>query len=454
MKVLITLMLVLSSLSVAQESVQDFRDAFLAGELSWEDVLELAQTEGDVAWFHWGGSEELNLWIESVVKPDLAELGITLTTSRVPDTRDAVDLVIADAAVGRGLGEGTVDAVWINGENFFTLASQDLLFGPFADKLPNSQNFLWDETDPQAAINLFDNGYPTGLQEIPWASFQYVCMIDTARLAPEDAPSTFAELETWLQDNPGRFAYVRPPNYIGNVFVQAVLYAFNPDGTGFAPFQQDVSEVDAAELTRVIEPGLAYLQDIAPFLLGGSGQEDSSGANRPGAVIYPETEAANRTFFVNGEVDMFCQFGAFSAAIGIDNGTFPETVENIIFPTSGMIANKSFIAIPDNAPNPATALVLADYLSSVENQASKLQFLGYAPGIDAPLLSEDAQMQLAEAAPELLGVTFAELAEVRVPEANASLVEVLETVWIEVIVQGSERPLLDIVEDALAARQN
>ncbi len=119
-----------------------------------------------------------------------------------------------------------------------------------------------------------------------------------------------------------------------------------------------------------------------------------------------------------------------------------------------MIANKSFIAIPDNAPNPAAALVLADYLSSVDNQASKLQFLGYAPGIDAPLLSEDAQMQLVEAAPELLGVTFAELAEVRVPEANASLVEVLETVWIEVIVQGSERPLLEIVEEALAARQN
>jgi hypothetical protein len=63
-------------------------------------------------------------------------------------------------------------------------------------------------------------------------------------------------------------------------------------------------------------------------------------------------------------------------------------------------------------------------------------------------------MQLVEAAPELLGVTFAELAEVRVPEANASLVEVLETVWIEVIVQGSERPLLEIVEEALAARQN
>ncbi len=442
-------LLVLLPVSFAQEiSVEAFREAFLAGELTWEEVEARARNEGEVNWFHWGGSEELNLWIEQVVVPDMAELGVAVNTARVPDTRDVVDLVIADAAVGRGLGEGNVDAVWINGENFFTLASQDLLFGAFADKLPNAQYFFFDPADPRSAINLFDNGYPTDLQEVPWASFQYVCMIDTARLAPEAAPDTFAELETYLRENPGRFTYVRPPNYIGNVFVQAVFYAFNPDGTGFRPFQQDASDVDPAELARIITPGLNYLQRIAPFLLGGSGDETN-----PGTPIYPDSEAANRTFFVNGEVDMFCQFGAFSAAVGIANGTFAESVQNTLFPASGMIANKSFIAIPSNTPNPAAALLLANYLSSPENQASKLQFLGYAPGIDEPLLNGDQQMTLEQASPELLGVTFSELAERRVPETNASLVDVLETVWLEVIIRGSEEPIEAIIAAALASRE-
>ena len=431
-----------------QMSADAFREAFLAGELSWDGVLERAQTEGEVSWFHWGGSDELNLWIDTVVEPELAELGITLNTSRVPDTRDAVDQVLADAAVGRGLGEGTVDAIWINGENFFTLASQDLLFGSFADKLPNSQYFYFDKNDPRSAINLADNGYPTDLQEVPWAQFQYTCVVDTARLSAEDAPQDFEELRDYLQANPGRFTYVRPPDYIGNAFVQSVLYAFNPEGTGFAPFQQDLSEVDPEAFARVVAPGFEYLRRIEPFLLGGSGQEGERGA-----PIYPETEAANETFLNNGEVDMQCQFGTFSASVGIDNGSYAPSVQNIIFPTSGMITNKSFITIPTNAPNPAAALVLADLLSSPENQVDKLAALGYAPGVDVSLLPEAQQQAVSEAAPDLRGITFGELAEVEVPEANASLVDVLETVWLEYIERQSTKSLEDIVTEAIAAQR-
>ena len=427
-------------------SADDFRDAFLAGELSWDEVVERAQTEGEVAWFHWGGSDELNLWIDTVLKPELADLGITLNTSRIPDTRDAVDQVLADAAVGRGLSEGTVDAIWINGENFFTLASQELLFGPFADKLPNSQYFYFDPEDPRSAINLADNGYPTDLQEVPWAQFQYTCVVDTARLSAKDAPQDFMELRDYLQANPGRFTYVRPPDYIGNAFVQSVLYAFNPDGSGFEPFQQDLSEVDPGAFARVVTPGFEYLRRLEPFLLGGSGQ-----AGERGNPIYPETEAANETFLNNGEVDMQCQFGTFSAAIGIDNGSYAPSVQNIIFPTNGMITNKSFISIPSNAPHPAAALVLANLLSSPENQIDKLAALGYAPGVDVALLSEAAQQAVTGAAPDLRGVTFDELAEVEVPEANASLVDVLETVWLEYIERQSTEPLEDIVARAIAA---
>ena len=423
-----------------------FREAFLAGELSWDEVLAEAQEEGEVSWFHWGGADDLNLWIEEVVRPELAELGIELNTSRVPDTRDAVDQVIADNAVGRGLGEGVVDAIWINGENFFTLATQDLLFGPFADKLPNSQYFYLDEADERAAINLRDNGFPTDLQEIPWAQFQYTCVVDTSRLPAEDAPKDFAELEAFLRDNPGRFTYVRPPDYIGNTFVQAALYAFAEDG--FEAFQVPLSELDADAFAEAIRPGLEYLERLAPFLLGGSGEEGVTGG-----TIYPETEAANEAFLINGEVDMQCQFGIYSAEIGISDGTYPATVQNVIFPASGMITNKSFITIPSSAPNPAAALVLANLLSSPENQASKLDFLGYAPGVDVPLLDEADQAAIEAASPDLSGVTFSELSEAQVPEANASVVDIIETVWIEVIGQGSDEPLEDIIRRALEARE-
>ncbi|MDQ3399289.1 MAG: ABC transporter substrate-binding protein, partial [Deinococcota bacterium] len=57
-----------------------FREDFLAGELSWEQVLERAQQEGEVNWFYWGGSDDLNTWVDTVVVPAMADMGIALRT--------------------------------------------------------------------------------------------------------------------------------------------------------------------------------------------------------------------------------------------------------------------------------------------------------------------------------------------------------------------------------------
>lgn len=436
----------IASFAIAQNpEAAAFQEAFLAGELSWDDVLQRAQQEGTVNWFHWGGSEELNTWIDTVVAPDLAELGITLRTSRIPNTRDAVDLVLADAAAGRGVGQGSVDAIWINGENFATLSRQNLNFGSFADKLPNSRYFNFDPSDPASGPNLFDFGFPTRLEELPWSGDQFVCFIDTDRLSRPDAPKDLAELEAFLRENPGRFTYVRPPQFNGNTFVQTVLYALNADGSGAEPFQLRAEDLGPEEFVRLTQPGFEYLKNIEPFILGGGGSD----GNR-GSPIYPEDATALEALFTNGEIDMGCRFGMYGTATNIENGRFPESAENIIFPKEGMIKNKNFIGIPANAPNPAAALVLANYLASPENQISKLMTIGYVMGVDADRLSPDDQAAATEAAPSLVGVTLEELARAAVPDTNASLVDIIETVWIEYIERQSSASFEDIVTAAFS----
>ena len=440
----IVLLAAFTSLAVAQPEgdpqAEAFREAFLAGELTWDDVLERAREEGQVNWYIWGGSDELNTWIDREVAPALQELGIDLQTSRLSNTRDAVDLVLTEAESGAGVGEGSVDAIWINGENFRTLAEAEMMFGPVADKLPNSQYFFTDAEDPRSDVNRFDFGYPTNLEEVPWSGAQYTCYVDTSRLAAEDAPSTFDELESWLRDNPGRFTYVRPPNFIGNTFVQEVLYAHNPNGA--EPFQRDRSSFTAEEFTALTQEGFEYLRRIEPFLLGGSGQEGQAGN-----VIYPENDTANNQLFINGEVDMVCQFGIYTAAFNTQTGQFPETVQNVVFPEGNMIKNKNFVGIPLNAPHPAAALVLANVLSSPENQLSKLSTIGYALGVDVPLLPEDMQGQVEEVAPPLMGVTYEQLAENEAPDMNSSLVDLIEGTWLTYIEQGSDQPFDEIVAD-------
>src|SRR5258708_1981223 len=108
--------------AAADPAAEAFGRAFLAGELRWEQVVERARAGGKLTGFYWGGNEGLTAWIDPRAIRAMRELGIRLNSGRVPDTRDAVDLAVAESNSRRGIGQGSVDIIWINGENFYTLA--------------------------------------------------------------------------------------------------------------------------------------------------------------------------------------------------------------------------------------------------------------------------------------------------------------------------------------------
>jgi putative spermidine/putrescine transport system substrate-binding protein len=425
--------------AIAQDA-GSFRDAFIAGEIGWEDVQARAKEEGQINLYYWGGSDRINVWMDSVAVPALAAEGVTLNPVRITGTKDAVDLVLAEKAAGKGLGEGSVDAIWVNGENFATLKRQDALMGAFADKLPNSANIEWNPDDPRALLNLRDFGVETNASEMPWSGQQYVCAVNTARVPADQAPSTFAELMAYLDANPGKFTYVKPPHFIGNTFVQAAVYAHNPDGNGAVPFQASIDELGAAELARLITPGMEYLKALESHLLGAAG----------GNARYPEDPKALDGLFLNGEIDFSCQFGLYGVATGLRDGTYPEGAEQFIFPEGNMIKNKNYLVIPGNAPNPAAAMVMANYMASVDSQATKLEIAGMPPGIDPWKLGADDAAKLDAASPGLVGVTQAELDANTAPDTNATLVDVIEATWLEYIERDSDASIASIVETAVA----
>ncbi len=427
------------------ESATGFRTSFLSGELDWSAVVGRAGSEGEVEFYHWGGSEALNSWIEFSARPAIEQYGIRANFRR-GDTRDVVDLILAELASGRGTGEGSVDVVWINGENFRTLREADALFGAFADRLEASRSFSFDPSDPASSVNLHDFGTPTDLMEMPWAAFQFTIRVDAARVDPETVPRTFKQLESWITTHPGRFTYVAPPHYIGSTFLHSVLYGTNPDGTGYEPFLRDRSQIGLEELTSLVRPGFDYLRRIEPFLLGGSGV-----AGEPGSPIYPSTATALQARFVGGEVDFDMEFGVYDVDRDIRSGAYPQSVRNIVFPEFGMIKDMSFLAIPANAPNPAAALVAINALSTPESHLSKLVEIGFAPAIDLRTLSRQQRDAFDEAAPDLRGVTADELAEHEAPGLNADLVDLLDAVWTEYIAERSARPFEQIVADAWQA---
>ena len=317
--------------------------AFGARAEAWDDTLAKARGQ-TVYWNAWGGDEQINAYIAWVGEQAAARYGVELVHVKLSDTAEAVGRIVAEKASGRN-GDGSVDLIWINGENFAALKRQDLLFGPFAESLPNFR--LVDTAGKPTTLNDFT--VPTEGFEAPWGMAQFVFVHDTASV-PEP-PRTMAALLEWVRANPGRFTYPAPPDFIGSTFLKQVLIELTPDPD---VLQRPVEQADFAAVTA---PLWDWLQAVEPHLW------------RQGEG-YPASGPALHQLLDDGEVDFSMAFNPAEASAAIEAGRLPDSVRTFIL-KDGTIGNTHFVAIPFNAAHTEGAMVVADYLMSPEAQARK-----------------------------------------------------------------------------------
>ncbi|MEI6800803.1 MAG: ABC transporter substrate-binding protein, partial [Pseudomonadota bacterium] len=310
-----------------------------------------AQAKGQEVFFHaWGGDPKINAFIAWVGDEALARFGVTLTHVKLAATSDAVARVQAEQAAGRASG-GAVDLIWINGENFAAMKQAGMLYGPFAQSLPNWA--LVDSVGKPATMTDFTE--PTQGFESPWAMAQLVFEHDSAKLSAP--PKSILALADWAKANPGRFTYPQPPDYLGLTFLKQVLYALLPDP---AILQHPAASGDPA-LTVL----WAFLDTLHPHLWRQ-------------AKAYPANEAALGQLLADDEVDISFAFNPGRASAEIAAGTLPDTVRTFVL-DGGTIANASFVAIPFNASAAAGAQVVANLLldPAVQARAQDASVLGF-----------------------------------------------------------------------------
>jgi putative thiamine transport system substrate-binding protein len=131
----------------------------------------------------------------------------------------AVGKVVAEKAAGRHEG-GSVDLIWINGENFASMKRQELLFSPgWAESLPN-----WGYVDVENKPTIrTDFTVPVEGLESPWGMAKLVFFHDGARTDAAEMPKSADELLAWAQANTGRFSYPQLPDFMGSTFLKQVL---------------------------------------------------------------------------------------------------------------------------------------------------------------------------------------------------------------------------------------
>ncbi len=323
----------------------------LAQTSDWQAVLDKAKGQ-TVYWHAWGGDPKINDFIEWVGEQALSRHGVTLEHVKLAATSDAVARVLAERDAGT-TSDGAVDLIWINGENFAAMKAQGLLFGPFAETLPN-----WPLVDTvgKPAVST-DFTLPTEGFESPWAMAQLVFEYDSARVS--QPPRSLRALKDWVMTNPGRFTYPQPPDYLGTTFLKQVAY-----GTLADPMVMQ-QPVDDATYAATVAPIWAYLDQITPHLW------------RDGRA-YPQNEPALGQLLADAEVDIGLSFNPGRASAEIAAGILPDTVRTFTL-EGGTIANASFVAIPFNAAHTAGAQVVANLLldPAVQARAQDPGILGF-----------------------------------------------------------------------------
>ena len=374
-----------------------------AAPADFASVLERAKGQ-TVDWYMYGGDDRLNAYVNGYVKDRLAELDITLNQVKINDTAEAVNKVLGEKSAGKDEG-GSVDLIWINGENFATLKQADAVHCGYVDTLPSAQ--FVDLDGPGLAT---DFGTPVDGCEVPWQSTTSSLVYDSTALTEADTASVDA-LFSWAKENPGRFTYPAPPDFTGSMAVRTFL--FDTAG-GPEAFLQEFDEQAYSE----VAPDLwDRLNELEPSLW------------REGST-YPAEQGQVQQLFAGDEIDAYLTYG--SSAIGglVDKGELPETTRSAVFDT-GNLGNYSFTAIPYNAADKEAAMVLADLLLSPEAALVNAgpDGAGFTSAIDLSRLPAEQAAQFEQLQSSPYQVPPAELAAATLPEVNADYVNRLEKDW-------------------------
>ena len=365
----------------------------------WGSLQQAAK--GQTVYFNaWGGSEATNAYIAWAALEVNKRYGLTVKQVKVTDTAEIVQRIQTEVAAGRTKDDGSVDLMWVNGENFKKLKQDKLLFGPWAEQLPN-----WQYVDLSKPVRV-DFSEPTAGLESPWGTAQLTFIADKAK-TPVPPHSTM-ELLIFAKANPGQVTYPKPPDFHGSTFLKQLLLELTHDP---AVLQQPVSAVDFAKITK---PLWAYLDQLHPLLW------------RQGKA-FPASVAEMHRMLGDGELKLSLTFNPNEAANLIATQQLPATVYSFGF-SKGTIGNVHFLAIPINAHAKAGAQVFANFLLSPEAQARKADIAVWG---DSSVLKDKKipaalHIELVNQAPGMLVEKVPTLAE-----PHASWMGALETEWLK-----------------------
>ena len=361
-----------------------------------------AQAKGQTVYFNaWAGSPAINAYVQWAAGQLDQRYGLRLVHVKISDAAEMVQRVRNEKAAAKS--DGTVDLVWINGENFLAMKREGLLKGPFAEQLPS---YAWVDTQGKPTTRI-DFSEPVDGMEAPWGMAQLTFMVDAARVP--QAPRSLAAWLAFAQAHPGRMTYPRPPDFHGTSWLKQMLLDLNPGAQRqalYQPLTNAAFEARTAALWRTLDA-------VHPHLWRKGRQ-------------FPLSAGAQRQMMADGELLWALTFNPNEAANEIAASRLPAATISYQF-DGGTLANTHFLAIPFNTQAFAAAQVTANFLLGAQAQARKADTTVWGDptvlAVDTLPAAQRAWFQSAPVPGQLQAWAPA------IPEPHASWVDALEKEW-------------------------
>ena len=400
-KTIVSILSVVMTLSLigCSKSSNNVEEAKVSDK-SYEELVEEAKGSS-VNFYGYGGDEVMNKWFDSYVVPQMKEQ-YDINVKRVGMDIDQIMNSLLSDKQANNL-KGNMDVVWINGENFKNAKDSNLLLGAFSEKLPNYNEYV-DTTSEDITT---DFGTSVDNLEAPWGKAQFTVAVNTDKVN-EDIKNT-EDLKEVLMKNPGKFTYPALPDFTASAFVRNVIY----DIVGY----ENVKNVEADEekVKEVIQPAMDYLNEIKPYLWNEG-------------KTYPSSIAQLDNMYSDEELYFTMTYSPNTIPAKIESKEFAQGTKIIEF-EKGNISNTHFLTIPYNSQNQAGAMVLINYLMSIDAQASKTfsKNWGDSTILDMNKIPENEKDKFSKDAIVIPNA---------VPELRAELVPIIEKIWTQEVLES------------------
>ena len=318
----------------------------------WQQIEAQGKNQ-DVYFYAWGGDPQINAYLQWAAKQVDDKYDINLVHVKLSDTSEAVSRVLAEKSANNN-DQGSVDLVWINGANFATMSENSLLLKQWANKLPN---FSLTDPNNNPTVN-YDFGVPTEGMEAPWGQASLTFYYDS--LSVNTPPTTLDELSTWTAQNPGRFSYPKPPDFLGMSFLKYALVMLHEQHnaeTGQNTKAQLNLPATEQNTALVLDPLWAFLDDFHPTLWRDGEQ-------------FLQTGAQMRRLVDDTELSLAFTFSAPEVPAAVQRFDLPKSIRSYAM-SDGSLSNTHFVAILYNTSHPQAAQLVANFLMSPEAQAHK-----------------------------------------------------------------------------------